>query len=135
MVLLAALTAMATLGTLPATFDLGRALPLLGLAVLAALMNAFVEEVVYRSAPLSQLAPVIGGSSAVVLLAIYFGLGHFYGGIPSGPVGAVMSGAVGLLFGRAMLATRGLAWPWALHFSIDLVIYAGIALVASSGAA
>jgi hypothetical protein len=30
-----------------------------------------------------------------------------------------------------MIATRGLAWPWALHFTIDFVIYASIALAAT----
>ena len=50
-------------------------------------------------------------------------IGHFYGGIPSGPMGLVATGGVSLLLGRAMIETRGLVWPIALHFSIDLVIF------------
>jgi len=131
-VLLAALTGLAMLGAVPPVIDLGVALPLIGVGALAAALNSFWEEVVYRAAPLSMLAPVIGASPAVLLLAVWFGLGHFYGGIPSGAVGAVMTAAVGLLFGRAMIESRGLAWPWALHFTADLVIYTVIALGATS---
>lgn len=131
-VILAVLTGLAMLGIVPPVIDLPTALPLLGVAALAAALNSFWEEVAYRAAPLSQLAPVIGASPAVLLLAVWFGLGHFYGGIPSGAAGAVMAGAVGLLFGRAMIESRGLAWPWALHFTGDFVIYAVIALAATS---
>ena len=55
--------------------------------------------------------------------SLFFGLGHFYGGVPSGPMGLIATGAVALLFGRAMIETRGLAWPVALHFAIDVVIF------------
>ena len=133
-VILAGLTGLAMLASLPAVIDLETAVPLLGVAVAAAAFNSFAEEVIYRAAPLSQLAPAIGAGHAALLLAVWFGLGHFYGGIPSGPVGAVMAGAVALLFGRAMIGTRGLAWPWALHFTIDLVIFSGIALAATGSA-
>jgi hypothetical protein len=61
----------------------------------------------------------------------WFGIGHCYG-IPSGPVGVVVVAATGLLFGRAMIETRGLAWPWALHITIDLVIFAVMALAEAS---
>ena len=46
-----------------------------------------------------------------------------------------MAGTVGLLFGRAMIESRGLVWPWALHFTADFVIYAVIALAATSPSA
>lgn len=131
LLLLTGLGALA-LGSIPAVINLGAALPLIGLAALAAVLNSFWEEVAYRAAPLSQLAPVIGGSSAVLILAVWFGIGHYYGGIPSGPGGAVVVAAVGLLLGRAMIETRGLAWPWALHFTIDLVIFLEIALAAAA---
>ncbi len=131
-VVLAVLTGLAMSGSVPRGIDLGAALPLLGVAVLAAAINSFWEEVVFRAGPLSQLGAVVGRAPAVLLLSVWFGLGHYYGGIPSGAVGAVMAGSVGLLFGRAMIETRGLAWPWALHFTSDLVIYAALALIATS---
>lgn len=133
--MLALLTMAAAASMLPAAeLGLEGALPILGLAAIAAALNAFAEEFLYRAAPLSRLAPAIGAGQAVLLLAVWFGLGHFYGGIPSGAIGAIQAGAVGLLFGKAMIDTRGLAWPWILHFSIDLVIYGALALsVASAG--
>ena len=38
-------------------------------------------------------------------------------------MGLVMAGLLGLLFGKAMIDTRGLGVPWALHFSADAAIY------------
>jgi membrane protease YdiL (CAAX protease family) len=127
-VLLATATAGAAAAVLPAEFGVGAAIPLLLAGAVAAALNAFAEETLYRAAPLSQLVPAVGTRQAVLLLAVWFGLGHFYGGIPSGPAGAIQAGVVALLFGKAMVDTRGLMWPWTLHFSIDLVIYSAIAL-------
>lgn len=64
----------------------------------------------------------------VAILAVYVGLGHFYGGIPSGWMGLIATAAIGLLFGRAMIETKGLAWPVGLHFAGDLVIFTVLAL-------
>jgi membrane protease YdiL (CAAX protease family) len=122
------LTAWLTAPMLPQRIDFGAALPFLAIGVLAAVLNAFWEEIAYRAAPLSQLQRAVGPSFGVVILAVWFGLGHFYGGIPSGPVGAVAAAAVALLFGRAMIETRGLGWPLALHFSSDVAIYSVLAL-------
>jgi membrane protease YdiL (CAAX protease family) len=130
--ILAFLTGLALLGTLPTPIDFNGAWPLFGVAALAALFNSFAEEVMYRAAALSQLAPAIGPGHAVLLLAVWFGLGHFYGGVPAGAVGTVVTGATALLFGRAMIGTGGLAWPWALHFTVDLVIFSGIGLAANA---
>jgi len=132
-VILVGLTALAMAQATPAQVNLGAAAPFLVMGVLAAAINAFWEEAIFRAAPLARLAPVIGPGLAVVLLAVWFGLGHFYGGAPSGPFGAVMVGLVGLVLGRAMADTRGFAWPWAIHFSIDVTIYTTMALAASEG--
>jgi membrane protease YdiL (CAAX protease family) len=132
---LAFVTAWAAAPMLSGPIDLVAALPYLGLAAIAALLNAFWEEVAYRAAPLSQLGRAVTPATGVLMLAVWFGLGHYYGGIPSGLMGAVLTGAVALLFGRAMIETRGLAWPVALHFVGDLVIYAFLALAATVPAA
>jgi membrane protease YdiL (CAAX protease family) len=112
--------------------DVVAALPFLGLAAIAALLNAFWEEVAYRAAPLSQLGRAVTPATGVFILAVWFGLGHYYGGIPSGLYGAVLTGAVALLFGRAMIETRGLGWPLALHFVGDLVIFSFLALATTA---
>jgi membrane protease YdiL (CAAX protease family) len=130
-VFLAFITAWAAAPMVRGTVDLMAALPFIGLAAIAAVLNAFWEEVAYRAAPLSQLQRAIGPSAGVLILAAWFGLGHYYGGIPSGLMGALLTGAVALLFGRAMIETRGLGWPVALHFVGDLVIYVFLALAAT----
>lgn len=107
-----------------------RVLPWLPVILLIALMNAWGEEVLYRAAPLSQLWTVVGERQANWITAVWFGLGHYYGGFPSGPFGAAQAALVGLLFGRAMLATRGLALPVMLHMLVDTVIYLFLAMAA-----
>jgi membrane protease YdiL (CAAX protease family) len=113
---------------LPDHIDLAAAAPYIAIGAVAALLNAFWEEAAFRAAPLSMLQRAIGPSAGVIILAIWFGLGHYYGGIPSGPWGAFAAGAVALLFGRAMIETRGLGWPLALHFAGDFVIYTFLAI-------
>ena len=113
---------------LPDRVDLGAAIPFIGIGAVAALLNAFWEEAVFRAAPLSMLQRVVGPGTGVLILAAWFGLGHYYGGIPSGPMGLLATGAVAVLLGRAMIETRGFAWPLALHFAIDFVIFTLIAL-------
>jgi membrane protease YdiL (CAAX protease family) len=113
---------------LPDRIDLVAAAPYIVVGALGALLNAFWEEAAFRAAPLSMLQRAVGPSAGVLILALYFGLGHFYGGVPSGPWGFLAAGAAGLLFGRAMIETRGLAWPIGLHFAGDLVIFTFLAI-------
>jgi membrane protease YdiL (CAAX protease family) len=110
-----------------------RLLPWLPAILLFAVMNAFGEEVVYRAAPLSQLWQVVGARQAVWLTAVWFGLGHYYGGIPNGPIGALLSGGIALLYGKAMVETRGLVLPTVMHMVTDVAIYLFLALAALEG--
>jgi len=136
MLALAAITAAFASSFVTPTAELwSRALPLLPIAWAAAALNAFAEEVLYRAALLGPLASAIGAGSAVWILAVWFGVGHFYGGIPSGVMGLVIAGSLALLFGKAMIDTKGLAWPWALHFAADAAIYTFLALAFVSAAA
>jgi membrane protease YdiL (CAAX protease family) len=116
----------------PAPGALARALPLLPLALVAAALNAFSEEMLYRAAPLSQLAPAVGAGHALWITSVWFGLGHVYGGIPSGPAGLVFAGGLALVFGKAMLETRGMGWPWAMHSLADAIIYTFLAMAAAT---
>lgn len=107
---------------------LGRALPWAPVIVVGAALNAFAEEGMYRAGPLATLLGAVGPRHALWLTAVFFGLGHYYGGFPSGPAGMVQSGLLALLMGKAMLDTRGMGWAWIIHVVIDTVIYVVLAL-------
>jgi membrane protease YdiL (CAAX protease family) len=130
--LLAGLMAAAVLAMNPIpTGILTGLIPLLPAVVLFALMNAFGEEMAYRAAPLSQLWQVVGKGHAIWMTALWFGLGHYYGGISFGAFGAVFFTLVAALFGKAMLETRGLAVPVFMHLWGDIVLYIFLALGAA----
>jgi hypothetical protein len=40
-----------------------------------------------------------------------------------------MTGFLAFLLGKSMLETRGLAWPWFIHFVPDVVIFASYAVL------
>jgi membrane protease YdiL (CAAX protease family) len=121
-----------TFPLLPDQVDLLGALPFIAVGAIAALCNAFWEEAAFRAAPLSMLQRAVGPGAGVLILAVWFGLGHYFGGVPSGLMGAVASGSLAVLFGRAMIETRGMAWPVGLHFAGDLVIFTVLALAAAA---
>ncbi|MGY1706554.1 CPBP family intramembrane glutamic endopeptidase [Geodermatophilus sp. SYSU D00697] len=93
--------------------------------------NALGEEVVYRSAPLATLVDVVGSGQAVLLTSVWSGLAHYSGSVPEGFGGVLQSGVLALLLGSAMVATKGLGWPFLLHVAVDLVVFASIALVST----
>lgn len=103
-------------------------LPWLPAILLFALINAFGEEFVYRAAPLSQLWQVVGERQAVWLTAVWFGLGHYDGSDLGGAVYALMAGGVALLYGKAMVETRGILLPTVMHMVTDIAIYIFLAL-------
>ena len=103
-----------------------RVAPVLPLVIGAAALNSLAEEVIYRAAPLAALAPAVGPRQAVLLTSVWFGLAHYFGSVPEGAAGVVASGVLGLLLGTTMTATRGIGWPWLIHFTVDLVVFASI---------
>ncbi|WP_186816618.1 CPBP family intramembrane glutamic endopeptidase [Cellulomonas aerilata] len=103
-------------------------LPWTPVILACAAFNAFGEEVIYRSGPLATVVGVVGPTQAVLLTSLWFGLAHYVGSVPDGLGGVVASGGLALLLGRAMLATRGVAWPWLVHVAIDTAVFVSIAL-------
>jgi len=85
------------------------------------LLNAAVEEVVFRGVLQSALTQVLGAGAALVLQAVAFGVLHL-GGVPSGPVGVAMAGAWGLLLGILRLRSRGILAPYVTHVAADATI-------------
>ena len=104
-----------------------RALPFLPFVFIAAVLNAFNEEMTYKASFLSVLENVVGKHQALLLMAAYFGIGHFYG-VPYGVIGVLMAGFLGWFLGKSMLETRGLFWAWLIHFVQDVLIFAFLAI-------
>lgn len=103
-----------------------------GLVLFAALcagLNAFAEEFLYRSALLPQVLSVFPPSSAILLVAGWFGLGHFFG-VPAGITGVLITAVGGWFFAKSMVETRGMGWAWFLHFLADFTVYLIVFLAA-----
>jgi hypothetical protein len=104
-----------------------RALPFLPAVLIAAALNAFNEEMTYKASFLSVLEGVVGKNQALLLMAAYFGIGHYYG-VPYGIIGVLMAGFLGWILGKSMLETRGFFWAWFIHFWQDVLIFAFMAI-------
>lgn len=104
-----------------------RALPFLPAVLLCAALNAFNEEMTYKASFLSVLESVVGKKQALLLMAAFFGIFHFYG-IPYGVIGVALAAFLGWLLGKSMLETRGLFWAWFIHFLQDVLIFAFLAI-------
>ncbi len=108
--------------------------PLIPAILLFAAMNAFSEEVTFRSALLATLPDSLGKQGRLLITAAYFGLAHYWG-VPYGPMGVLLSGLLGWLLAKIMVETKGFFWPWFIHFLPDVVIYTFMAagLVTAGG--
>ena len=113
----------------PSWATMAKVLPLLPAVLLFAAINAFTEEVYYRAGLLTTLTEVIGKGQTLLLAAVFFGLAHWLGGSPPGLIGALMTGFLAWLLGKSMLETRGIGWPWLIHFLPDAVIFLSYALL------
>jgi membrane protease YdiL (CAAX protease family) len=98
-------------------------------AAVCAVINAFAEEFLYRSALLPQLLPLFGKSSALLLAAWWFGLGHWFG-VPNGLTGVLLTAFGGWIFGKSMIETKGMGWAMILHFISDFLVYMVLLLAA-----
>lgn len=84
-----------------------KVIPLMPAVLLFAMMNSFSEEISYRASELAVLKGVISNPQALLLTAVFFGIGHYYG-VPYGVIGVVMAGVLGWLLGKSMLETKGI---------------------------
>lgn len=87
-----------------------------------AVLNAASEEFQFRSVLLAHLRGVFRPAEAVLLTAVHFGLGHYFGQ-PSGLLGTLMAGFAGWIWARSMVDTRGGVWAFVIHFVQDMVIF------------
>jgi membrane protease YdiL (CAAX protease family) len=92
-----------------------------------ATLNAVSEEFQFRSVLLAHLRESFRPDEAVLLTAVFFGLGHYYGQ-PSGPLGVLMAGFAGWIWARSMVDTRGGLWAFLIHMVQDIVIFTFLAV-------
>jgi hypothetical protein len=115
------------IGGRPTPAGMLQALPMFPAILLFASINAFYEELTYRSSLLAPLEPALGYRHALWITAIFFGIGHFYG-VPYGVIGVIMASFLGWFMGKAMLETRGFFWAWFIHFLQDVLIFSFMAI-------
>lgn len=96
-----------------------------GLALLLAASNSFVEEYVSRFQLVAALAGRVAPGRIALTCALLFGIPH-YVGTPGGLVGVVVAGFLGWFLAKSVLETRGLGWAWFIHFAQDVIIFIAI---------
>lgn len=94
-----------------------------------AALNAASEEFQFRCVPLAHLRNVFPPGERVLLTAVFFGMGHYYGQ-PSGPLGVAMATFAGWIWARSMIDTRGGVWAFVIHMVQDIVIFTFLAVAA-----
>jgi hypothetical protein len=119
------LAVMQYLSLRPSSTVLLQILPVLPSILFYAALNAFNEEITYRSPMLATLEPVGGSQQALWMAAYFFGIGHYFG-TPGGIAGGIASIFMGWILGKGMVETRGFFWSWWIHFLSDVAIFAFI---------
>ncbi len=90
-------------------------------------VNALIEEIVFRGLLQGALESMLGpGALSILLPAVLFGTCHWHG-FPSGPVGALLAGSWGVLLGWARRRSGGLLTPLLAHIVADATIFAILA--------
>ena len=97
-------------------------LAMVGLAIVFSIVNAVLEETVWRGAIQSWLTTIISAPAAILLQAISFGAPHLHG-FPNGILGIFLATCYGVLLGALAQKTNGLAAPLAAHIFTDLAIF------------
>ena len=99
---------------------LGALLP----ALVFAVANGVMEELIFRGALLGWSAKVMGLGPAVVGQAVVFGVAHSGSDVIGFPLPLMLAlGIGGLLAGVITVRTRSLLIPIAIHIGLDIPIY------------
>lgn len=112
----------------PDTTELAAQLPtgafghLMLAGVFLSLVNATLEEVIFRGLFWEAIAAEWNVHIALLVTAALFGLGHL-GGYPPGPLGAVLAGGYGVALGLLRWWTGGLGLAIGCHVCADATIF------------
>lgn len=90
--------------------------------VVFSLINAALEEAIYRGVVMGALDSALGaGAAPVVMQAIVFGIVHV-GGFPRGIAGVGLAAIYGLMMGIVRRQAGGMLAPWIAHVGTDVAI-------------
>jgi uncharacterized protein len=107
-------------------------LSLMPFVLIFALGNSLFEGILYRNTVIASLADVLDRNDVVMLGAIFFGIAHYFGA-PGGPIGVIMSSALGWYLCRSVIETKGIFASWLIHFFQDVVIFSAVILLGGFG--
>ncbi len=103
-------------------------------AVGFAMLNAAMEEFVFRGIVMQSLDSAVGvGYAAITIQAVSFGLFHYVAGFPNGVLGLVMVCVFGFLLGMLRRRSEGLLAAWMAHVLADIVIFGILATILVAG--
>ena len=107
--------------------DVGYDVTILGAlvpALIFAVANGTMEELIYRGALLGWSSKVMGVGPALVGQAVVFGLAHSGSDVLGNDIVLSLAmGASGLIAGVVAIRTRSLMLPIAVHIGLDIPIY------------
>jgi uncharacterized protein len=86
-------------------------------------LNASMEEAIFRGILLDALESQVPAWLALLAQAVVFGAAH-YRGFPEGMVGVVLAAIYGLILGALRTWVKGLGAPVIAHICADATIYA-----------
>jgi membrane protease YdiL (CAAX protease family) len=94
----------------------------LSAGIVFALVNATLEEAIFRGVLFDALEVEWGWPGAVLATSVLFALGHL-NGYPPGWFGAFLAGIYGIMLGGLRVLTGGLLLPVISHIAADATIY------------
>jgi membrane protease YdiL (CAAX protease family) len=100
------------------SFLLGPIVHVFIMGTLFSVVNAMMEEFVFRGILFDSVGALCGAGGAIVVPALTFGIGH-YVGLPSGISGACLASVFGLVLGGLRFWSGGLALPVIAHMAVD----------------
>ena len=89
---------------------------------LLALLNAFMEETVFRFGLMALLSDHLSVPAATIPAAVIFGFVHFHGGYPNGLLGAMLLSLGGFFLGYFVVVQKGISGAVLWHMIMDVVI-------------
>jgi len=90
-----------------------------GYGLLFAIVNALLEEIIWRGFVLSRAVSLVGEKQALIITALAFGLYHLSLGFP---IWACLIFSIGGLYmGGAAIRSKGLLAPFVMHVFVNMI--------------